>query len=249
MEVHSQQLPESPSQQPPHSWSSLLMLFLLFWRTYYKKKKKKNENKKKVVLWLDFVICLWYVCSLLCTLLSLSLSVLIYVCQCLQSFFGYHWGHLPPEPPHSTILPLSHFWRSSQPLSLGPAIILGGRRGTIRLPTPAPPHSTILPLDHFWRSSQPLSLGPAIILGGRGTARSPAPEPPHSTILPLGHFRRSSQPLSLGPAIILGGRGTARSPTYTSTRTQHHPPSGSKVRWRLLTTVPQPVTHWRVKPS
>ena len=58
-----------------------------------------------MVLWLDFVICLWYVCSLLCTLLSLSLSVLIYVCQCLQSFFGYHWGHLH-QSPHTA--PSSH---------------------------------------------------------------------------------------------------------------------------------------------
>ena len=69
-------------------------------------------------------------------------------------------------------------WRLSQPLSLGPAIILGGRRGIAGSPTPAPPHSTILPLGHFWRSSQPLTLGPAIILGGRrGIARSPHQHP------------------------------------------------------------------------
>ena len=41
-----------------------------------------------MVLCLDYVICFCYVCSLFCTLLSLS--VLIYVYQCLQSFFGYH---------------------------------------------------------------------------------------------------------------------------------------------------------------
>ena len=35
-----------------------------------------------MVLWLDFVICLCYVCSLVCTLLSLF--VLIYVCQCTE---------------------------------------------------------------------------------------------------------------------------------------------------------------------
>ena len=83
-------LPESPSQPAPTQLVITVDVIFVILTDLLQKEKKKNENKKKVVLWLDFVICLWYVCSLLCTLLSLSLSVLIYVCQCLQSFFGYH---------------------------------------------------------------------------------------------------------------------------------------------------------------
>ena len=64
MEVHSQHFLKALPNQPPHSWSSLLSYFDGLITKRKKKKKTKKEKRKKSGVWLDFVICLCYVCSL-----------------------------------------------------------------------------------------------------------------------------------------------------------------------------------------
>ena len=114
---------------------------LLMFITY-----KKKKRRKKMVLWLDFVIFMCYVCSLFCTLLSLSLSWFMYIDVSnlsLDSFCCQPLRSSTPAPPHSTILPLAHFPEVTQ-LTVYPLVWLSQRE--------ASPSSHSLTL--WWLTSQ-----------------------------------------------------------------------------------------------
>ena len=99
-----------------------------------------------MVLWLDFVIFMCYVCSLFCTLLSLSLSWFMYIDVSnlsLDSFCCQPLRSSTPAPPHSTILPLAHFPEVTQ-LTVYPLVWLSQRE--------ASPSSHSLTL--WWLTSQ-----------------------------------------------------------------------------------------------
>ena len=101
--MHSQTLPsqklflgEVSYNLPPHSAANSRCAVDVYFDAEQKGKKSIKKKERKMVLWLDFVVCMCYVCSLFVHP-SLCLS---WFCQTLRS---------PTQvPPHSTILPLAH---------------------------------------------------------------------------------------------------------------------------------------------
>ena len=69
-----------------------------------------------MVLWLDFVICLCYVCSLVCTLLSLFL--------CLDLCMSMYWSHPHQSPPTQYHPPTRSFSRGHTADSLPTCVVV-----------------------------------------------------------------------------------------------------------------------------